>query len=290
MISNQISQNPLFSFMRQPKIFIKLPSGGKFWNQGSLSIPETGEFPVYSMTAKDELMFKTPDALMNGQAIVDVIQSCIPNIKNAWDTPAIDLDTILIAMRLATYGEKMTVSNTIPVLEEEVDFELDLRMLLDQQQNSTWMDQIIIDENFIIYVKPLTFKNITQIGIRKFETTKILNIVNDEKYSEEEKIKYFRESFDKLTQITIDLVADSIEKIYANGTFVHEKKYIQEFVANADKDVYDTIKNHLNHLSEHNGLKPLVFETTEEQQSRGAPATYSIPINFNNADFFGNGF
>jgi hypothetical protein len=153
MISNQISQNPLFSFMRQPKIFIKLPSGGKFWNQGSLSIPETGEFPVYSMTAKDELMFKTPDALMNGQAIVDVIQSCIPNIKNAWDTPAIDLDTILIAMRLATYGEKMTVSNTIPVLEEEVDFELDLRMLLDQQQNSTWMDQIIIDENFKILHK-----------------------------------------------------------------------------------------------------------------------------------------
>ena len=33
------------------------------------------------MTAKDEMMFKTPDALLNGQATVDVIQSCIPAIN-----------------------------------------------------------------------------------------------------------------------------------------------------------------------------------------------------------------
>ena len=31
----------------------------------------------------DEITFKTPDALLNGQATVDVIQSCIPNIKDA---------------------------------------------------------------------------------------------------------------------------------------------------------------------------------------------------------------
>jgi hypothetical protein len=27
--------------------------------------------------------------------------------------------------------------------------------------------------------------------------------------------------------------------------------------------------------------------TTEEQQAQGAPATYEIPINFNDSDFFG---
>lgn len=77
----QSKVNPLLGYMRQPKIYIRLPSNGLFWEEGSIDIPENNEFPVYSMTAKDELTFKTPDALMNGQAIVDVIQSCMPNIK-----------------------------------------------------------------------------------------------------------------------------------------------------------------------------------------------------------------
>lgn len=290
MNSNQLSQNPLFSYMRQPKIYIRLPSNGKFWEPNSLDIPESEELPVYSMTAKDELIFKTPDALMNGQAIVDVIQSCVPNIKNAWAIPTIDLDYILIAIRLATYGDKMQISHTIPNINEEVEHYLDLRIILDQQSSATWIDQIIINENFIIFVKPLTFKNITHVGIKQFETTKILNIVNDERINEEEKLKLFKESFDKLTQITIELVSDSIDKIYANGQMVTDKKYIKEFVENAEKDIFNTIQKHLSELKKANELKPLVFETTEEQRKLGAPETYSIPINFNNSDFFGRGF
>lgn len=290
MNSNQLSQNPLFNYMRQPKIYIKLPSGGKFWAPNSLIIPESEELPVYSMTAKDELIFKTPDALMNGQAIVDVIQSCIPNIKNAWAIPTVDLDYILIAIRLATYGNKMQVSHIIPGIGEDVEHYLDLRMVLDQQSNMTWLDQIIINENFIIFVQPLTFKNITQIGLKQFETTKILTLINNEQISEDEKLKLFKESFDKLTQITIELVSDSIEKVYANGQIVVDRNHIKQFVENADKDLFKKIQDHLSELKKINDIKPLVFETTEEQRARGAPETYSVPINFNNSDFFGQGF
>ena len=77
--------NPLIGMMRQPKIYIKLPSNGNYWSDGSLQLSPNGEYPVYSMTAKDELILKTPDALLNGQAVVDVIQSCLPNIINAWE-------------------------------------------------------------------------------------------------------------------------------------------------------------------------------------------------------------
>ena len=102
--------NPLKKYFRQPKIYLKLPSGGEFYNSNELDMPENSEVPVYPMTAKDELLFKTPDALINGQATVDVIKSCIPNIRNPWSMPSIDMDAVLIAIRLATYGEKMTIS------------------------------------------------------------------------------------------------------------------------------------------------------------------------------------
>ena len=100
------SQNPLSSFYRAPKSYTGLPSQGKYYTDDIVEMPDNGELPIYPMTAKDEMMFKTPDALLNGEATVQVIQSCIPQIKNAWAMPSIDCDAALIAIRMATYGER----------------------------------------------------------------------------------------------------------------------------------------------------------------------------------------
>jgi hypothetical protein len=279
--------NPLASFMRQPKIYISLPSKGEFWPKDSITVTDTGEYPVYSMTAKDELLFKTPDALMNGQAVVDVIQSCIPNIKNAWVIPTIDLDTILIAIRLATYGEKMPFKSKIPVINEEIEYELDLRMLLDQQSQNYWIDQVAISPELIIFVKPLTYKHMTQANIKSFETTRIINMANDESISDEKKIEMFNQSFNNLTKVTVDLLAESVYKIVTPDAEVTNRVYIQDFFANADKDIFMTVQTHLGELKKHNELKPLTFTTTEEQQAEGAPATFTVPVSFNDSDFFG---
>jgi hypothetical protein len=281
-----VKNNPLANFMRQPKIYINLPSGGEYWAPGSIELTETGEFPVFSMTARDELMFKTPDALMNGQAIVDVIQSCMPNVKNAWACPTIDLDTILIAIRLATYGEKMPFTHKVPVINEELEYEIDLRMLLDQQQRNQWIDQIMITPELIIYVKPLTYKHLTQTNLKSFETNRIMTMVNDETISDEKKLEMFNSSFANLTKITIDLMAESIYKIETSEVEVVETKFIQDFVANADKEIFDVVQKHLAALKSANEIKPLEFTTTEEWQAQGAPATYTVPVNFNNSDFF----
>lgn len=282
--------NPLSSYMRQPKIYIPLPSNGKWWKPGSLELTETGEYPVYSMTARDELLFKTPDALLNGQSIVDVVQSCMPNVKNAWDIPSIDFDTILIAIRLATYGERMSVKHAIPVINEEVDYDLDLRTLLDQQRDSAWFEQIVINPDFIVYVKPLTYRDMSKTSIKTFETTRILNMVRDESLSEEKKLEIFNESFSNLTKVTVDLVASSIYKIVTPQGEVGDKDLIQEFVENSDKDIFKQIQDHITNLKDKNTMKPLEFSTTPEQQAQGAPPTYKVPVSFNNSDFFAQGF
>ena len=100
----QDSQNPLKKYFRQPKIYLRLPSKGNFYPKGVLDFPESGEIPVYAMTARDELIIKTPDALINGESTVEVIKSCIPNIKDPWKMPNIDTDAILIAIRIAKIG------------------------------------------------------------------------------------------------------------------------------------------------------------------------------------------
>jgi len=81
MNQTQPKKNPLASFYRQPKIYVRLPSKGEFYTPGSLDVSENGEYPVYAMTAKDELLFKTPDALLNGTSTVELIKSCIPALS-----------------------------------------------------------------------------------------------------------------------------------------------------------------------------------------------------------------
>ena len=71
--------NPLSKYFRQPSVYVGLPSGGNY-PPTVMERSQTGEISVQPMTARDEVIFKTPDALMNGQGVVDVIQSCFPHI------------------------------------------------------------------------------------------------------------------------------------------------------------------------------------------------------------------
>ena len=47
--------NPLSKYYRQPQIYIKLPSEGKWYGSDVFTPTENGEIPVLPMTAKDEL-------------------------------------------------------------------------------------------------------------------------------------------------------------------------------------------------------------------------------------------
>jgi len=113
------TSNPLRQFFRQPAIYLKLPSAGRYWPAASLDLPANGELPIYPMTAIDEITYRTPDALFNGQAVISVIQSCVPAIKNAWHVPNIDLSPLLIAIRIASQGHEMGLNAVCPACSHE---------------------------------------------------------------------------------------------------------------------------------------------------------------------------
>ena len=272
--------------MRQPKIYVKLPSNGKYWPEGSLNITQNSEYPIYSMTAKDELILKTPDALMNGQAVVDVIQSCMPNVINAWEMPNIDTDAILIAIRLATYGDSM--DTTFKVGEEEMTYSIDLRMVLDSlYENISWDEKIDVDLDMAIYVKPVNYRVASKTSIQNFETQKLISLVNDSTLSEDEKIERFKESFKRLTDITVGIVVNSVYKIESAAGSTDNPEFIKEFMDNCDKRIFDLIKAKLDTLQKQNSLKPTRIKSTPEMIAAGAAEEIEVPIVFDPASFFG---
>jgi hypothetical protein len=283
-----VSTNPLSKHFRQPKIYIRLPSEGTWYGDG-LETTVTHEYPVLPMTAKDELRYKTPDALLNGQATVDVIQSCIPNITNAWKIPNIDLDAILIAIRIATYGEKLELTVTVPGINEERGFEVDLRTVLDQLMSVTF-DNIVTVGDFSIEIQPISYKISNEISIKTFEEQRIFSLLRDTSISEQDKLSRVRSSFDKLTNINIELVKSSIVSIrYNNEDPVTNKDHISEFIDNADKDIYYGIVKHIEQQKNNFSIKPFKAVFPKEDIDNGAPEFMEIPITLDQSSFFGKG-
>jgi len=278
--------NPLNKYFRQAAIHIALPSGGNY-PPHVVTPSATGEFPVMPMTAKDEIKFKTPDALMNGQGVVDVIQSCMPNIKDAWQIKSHDIDTILIAIRIATYGETMDIQFNVPKINEQVTHTINLPATLDQIRQDRIQNEIKLKDGLIIETRPLTYRDMTQTSLQTFQQQKMYSTVQNSEMSDEEKVKRFDESFKALTELNSKVLLKNISKITTpDGTEVSDPAQIKEFVDNANATLITELQDALAVIRVQGSVKPLKLKATEEQIKKGAPATYEVPVTFDTANFF----
>jgi hypothetical protein len=253
--------NPLSQYFRQPSIYIKLPSQGQNYPSGTLVIPANGELPVYPMTAIDEITYRTPDALFNGQATVNVIQSCVPNIKDAWAVPSIDLDTILIAIRIASYGHDMEFATTCPACQDTTERSIDLRTMLDALRAPDYAAHVSHGD-LSIYFRPLNYKNLNDNSALQYEQQKLLQVIPDSTISEADKMTALTQAFKSLTEITIRSLAISITAIKTPQALVSEPAHIEEFLKNCERDLFNQIRDHVLQLREQSELQPLKLECT----------------------------
>ncbi len=274
--------NPLSNYFRQPKMYLRLPSHGRFYPAGSLDTSAIDEYPVYAMTAKDELLFKTPDALMNGQATVSVIKSCIPAIKDPWSMPSLDLDACLVAIRIATYGEDMDVNASCPSCNTSNDYVMSLINFLDSVSQFQYQDTLNIGP-LIIKIRPYSYKELTKTAIKTLEQQKIFAIVNDENMSDEDKLEKFGSSFLKLTEMTVDVVAGCIESIETPEGIVSDPLVIKNFIENTTSEIFNSINDHVNNMKEAMQLK------TQDVKCSNCGHDWKISLEMDQTNFFGKG-
>jgi hypothetical protein len=277
-------KNPLAAFFRQPKIWISLPSKGEFYPEGALEKTINNEYPVFAMTARDELLFKTPDALMNGAATVEVIRSCVPNIKDGWAVPSLDVDAILVAIRIATYGEEMDVTAGCPKCETVNDLAVDLRNVLDSLNKVNFNKTVEIGDSMLVHLRPMDYNQLTKVSLKAFEHQRIFSIINDDRIEEQEKVRMFQESFVKLTDLTIDSAVNCISKIESTEGSTDNPEFIREFLTNADKSIFQSITDAVNKSKESGTMSSFKAKCSKCEHE------WSVDLNMDSSDFFGSGF
>jgi len=111
--------------------------------------------------------------------------------------------------------------------------------------------------------------------------------VQDSQMSDEEKSTRFNEAFKKLTELNESILLKNISVItLADGTEVADPTQIKEFIDNANAKLIKDIETQVMVLRTQGAVKPLKLKASEEQIKKGAPATYEVPVTFDNANFF----
>ena len=269
---------------RTPSVYITLPSKGQYWPEGSLDIKSpTGELAVQSMTVRDEMSLKTPDALMNGVAVVNVIQSCCPDIKDAWQVPSMDLDTILVAIRIATYGEQLEVKPLIPKVNEMQTVSINLNSVVDQIEKRPFTEDHQLSDSTVIKIKPMNYRGITDANIKNYEQARLAESIRKSSLNEDQKLAEIQKAFNNIANMTIDNMVNQIIAVkYKNEPIQDIKQFITEIPAK----IANEIKEVLNSQKDIGTIPHQTVATPQEFVDKGAPQSYPQPITLDYANFF----
>lgn len=250
------STNPLSRYFRQPAIYMRLPSGGQHYEPDSLDMPPNNELPVFPMTVRDEIINRTPDALFNGTSVVDLIHSCVPNIKNAWSVPSIDLDAILIAIKIATYGKDLDIIGICTHCKETSDYIIDLNLQLAQIGRSEYQKPAKLGQ-FEIVFKPLSYREINETNQAQFNEQKLMNILPEAQLTDAERLKQINDLIVKVTEGTIVALSKSISLIRTDDAIVADEQQIKEFLDNCPSHTFNAIKDAAIEKRNISSMKPL---------------------------------
>jgi len=277
--------NPLVKHFRRPAIHFKLPSGGRYWEENSLDLPVTGEIPVYPMTAGDEVTLKTPDALMNGSGVVTTIQSCCPNIRDAWKMPSIDVDAVLIAIRIASYGQAMSISAKCPHCDEEHDYDADLSIAISGIKCPDF-DTPVDFEELKIKLQPQQYFNVTRSNLVNFEEQRMMTAIADANLTDDVRGARLKESMRKILELNDALLVSSTEYIETeDGVRVKDADHIMEFYKNAEAKVSKDIEARLGTIQQEAAIPPFKLKCTADNCGKA----FEVPMEFDYARFFARG-
>lgn len=272
--------NPLAKYFRAPGMNVRLPTGGKFLPKGSVEFTMSGEVPVFPMRAADELLMKSPDALMSGYAIEKMLESCVPAIHNPREISTPDLDVLLLAVRAASYGDKMEIETTCPKCGNKDQFECSLGAILGTIKEGDIDNSVRMSPDVIAYVKPYTLDVATRLSLAAFQEARRVQAMDGDEIANQSVVS---QSFRRLSDMNLQLMAESVMSVAVPEGVVTDRDQIIEFVNNAPSQWTKKIEDRLRELN------TMGVDKGVNVQCSACNHEWRTEIEFDPTSFFGQG-
>ena len=283
-----MSENPLKGRFRAPKSYTRIPSNGTFYGPEVIDVTDTGEYPVFAMTSKDEIMMRNPDALLNGESVAQVINSCVPAVKKPRELLGADVDALMVAINGATYGDTISLEAKCPECSNTTTSVASVSNILSTMTSVPENVDVVTDDNLTITIKPVSYETSIAAGVQNFQSTRSLqSIANID--DDMERLKAFNDSYMKLAQLNFLVLVDSVYSI--SGTdeegeqfIVTDRANIQEYLENCETAVGNNITVAVTELNQAGIQKEVKVQCTEEQCRHVFDSALEFdPVNFSTA-------
>jgi hypothetical protein len=275
--------NPLNQYFRIPKLYVKLPSQYAFYTEHMVEHTATGEVAVYALTAMDQILLKTPDAVLNGETLLQIFRNCVPGIKDPGSLVEPDINTLMVAIRIATSGAQMEYHTQCPSCNTEHTFDVDLSHILESQQMIDPPSPVDLNGELIIHVRPYNFRQRHQQLLQDVEQAQAVRMLeNNSEVSDTERSAQIAKLFRSMTERTFELLAQSVTSVTIVKTqdTVTNPDHIREFVQNLSKTQAEVI------IEQIRTLNRTGIDTESRFTCTNCGHEWSQPLDFDPTSFF----
>jgi len=273
--------NPLKQYFRSIKMYLKLPSGTSYYTPDVIEFTDSGEVGIMPMTGKDELVLKNPDALLNGEALVEVLTSCVPSLKNPKALLTNDIDALITGIRYITFNDALETDIKCPSCGTDNNYRLNLEDTINRMEFLEPNYVVNLESGVSVFVKPYGFTEILKSLHADFERGKIAKIIETKELSDTERANLFGQAFKELAFTRFDLLVGGIIKVVdeSNNVDVSDKKFIKEFLQNIDKKSVDKISDLITKINQIGIKRTFIAKCTKCEHEWESGIDFN-PVNF----------
>lgn len=273
--------NPLAQYFRTFKLYMKIPSGSSYYAADVLTYTDSGEVGVMPMTGRDELALKNPDALLNGEALIEVLRSCVPALKNPKALLTNDIDALITAIRYATFNDTLETSLHCPKCGAENNFNLNLQYALDNMEMLDSQYVVNLESGLSVFVRPYAFPELLQSLHAQFEQKKLARAIDSESLTDAQRAEIFKNAFKEIATTKYSLLCNGVERVVdeSKGVNVTDKSHIKEFLMNINKTESDKISDQIDTINQI-GIKRTFTAKCEKCKHEWESQIDFNPVNF----------
>ena len=188
-----------------------------------------------------------------------------------------------MGIRIATYGHEMEVNCVCPKCTNTDEYTTDLRGTIDLMKSPNYQVPLH-NGDMEIYFRPMNYKMLNQNSQLQFEEQKVLqSLASADEATTEKQSHLISNILQKITDMTVKAIAQSIGAIKTPTSIVTESDQIEEFLKNCDRKLFSKIRDNIINLKSQSELKPMKVKCTQCSNEYEQPFTLDMSSFFDSA-------
>jgi transcription elongation factor Elf1 len=195
--------------------------------------------------------------------------------------PSIDIDALLIAIRIASFGHGMDLTTVCPSCNHQEEISVDLRIVNDNLKIGDYAQSLQVGD-LEIFFRPISYRDVNENNQMQFEQQQGLRLLSSNDVDEKAKAEQLTKSLAAINELTLKTITQSIAAIKTPGATVSEPAFIAEFLNNCDRAIFARLKDRAIELRQQSEIMPLSLECSNCNHK------YSQPFTLDMSSFFGD--